>query len=60
MRYYICNTEQEARKLSLRYYTNGIDYVAEIPAYIYHNDLEGRIWLYPQEAADFGYFNDNE
>ena len=39
MRYYICNTEQEARKLSLRYYTNGIDYVAEIPAYIYHNDL---------------------
>ena len=60
MRYYIANTENEARKMSLRVYTNGVDWVAEMPAYVHHELLVGRVWLYPNEAADFGYFNDNE
>ncbi len=57
MRYYIFNTEKEARQVSLRCYTNGIDWVAEIPAYIHSDELTGKIWLLPEEAIDLGYFN---
>jgi len=60
MRYYITNTEHEARKLSLRIYSNGVDWVAEVPAYVHIEALEGMVWLYPNEAAQLGYFNDNE
>lgn len=57
MRYYIFNTESEAREVSLRVYTNGIDWVAEIPAYIHADELANRIWLFPNEATELGYFN---
>lgn len=56
MRYYIFNTESEARQVSLRVYTNGIDWVAEIPAYIHADELNNRIWLLPSEATELGYF----
>ena len=39
MRYYIFNTEKEAREVSLRVYTNGIDWVAEVPAYVHVDEL---------------------
>ncbi len=58
MRYYIFNTESEAKKVSLRVYSNGIDWIAEVPCYIHVAALEGRVWLYPKEAVDLGYFND--
>ena len=56
MRYYIFNTEKEAREVSLRVYTNGIDWIAEVPAYVHVDELNNRIWLLPSEATDLGYF----
>lgn len=56
MRYYIFNTEQEAREVSLRVYTNGIDWIAEVPAYVHSDELNNKIWLLPNEAIDLGYF----
>ena len=56
MRYYIFNTEQEAREVSLRVYTNGIDWIAEVRAYVHVDKLNNRIWLLPEEATDLGYF----
>ncbi len=56
MRYYIFNTEKEAREVSLRVYTNGIDWIAEVPAYVHVDKLNNRIWLLPEEATDLGYF----
>lgn len=56
MRYYVFTNEKEARQVSLRVFTNGIDWIAEIPAYVHADELNNKIWLYKHEANELGYF----